>query len=697
MPVPFPRDLLHRTASFLPVMIAAILAGPSTAQVSSRNDVVGRLLNEWYSDGTAAGLAAITYENRDGQHSPLDPGLYPQLQIFQHNPGTGPDKGPAMQLRLGPTVGNCSMSAPARLGGSLPRFYLVNPKGGSFLMAQYLAGNLFIYPEHEDHDIGANGVGGYGDLFPANTPCCLISQGSSGSDQPFLRAVLAAIAALPRETQRVLIQKRLLMPTVQAVLRQCSRAVTSPEQYFTAAAHPVVFDASMIDEEKMVRMAQAMTPDLIPPLVQMEVVQETEPVAGSQFFEAPGMPSHRLADARVFISRVFRGALDSHGMVLNLGQSSDLMGRPLQVRMQILQGDPGLVRIERTGQGPYARLRLRWHPPMTGPSGIRSHRVDVGVFVTNGVTVSAPGIISFYMLPNERRFYNRQGRLSEIAYLAANPDTGLPADDRDTRWIRALLAASIAGDGLRSRLVEKLLSEAQRKALQSLWQPLDRQRQELAKMEVQAQAAPEKKAAVEKQRNKLGDDIAAALRKPLQEPGGKTARQVLQALFEQLAQFSDLYLNLRPEIDRLAAASPKATAREDIQREARRLVDLGVLIEQAGGTLLTTSPQERLTEADHHCLRELNLTVLSQAVFPDVLERSTAPAFVDNRLTVPKPWRDVFRYDEAGALLGWVRHQESRTHFFDASGRLLPEGPEHPEKAREVSYDRDAAGLLGWK
>jgi hypothetical protein len=678
-------------------MLAASLACPLAAQVSSRNDTVGRLLNEWYSDGTAAGLAAITYENRDGQHSPLDPGLYPQLQVFQHNPGTGPDKGPAMQIRLGPTLGNCSMSALARLGGSLPRFYLVNPKGGAFLMAQYLANNLFIYPEHEDHDVGANGVGGYGDLFPANSPCCLISQGSSGSDQPFLRAVLAVIAAFPRETQRVLIQKRVLMPTVQAILRQTSRGVTRPEQYFTAAAHPVVFDASMIDEEKMVRMARAMTPDLIPPLVQMEVVQETEPGAGSQFFEAPGMPSHKLADARVFISRVFRGSLDRHGMVLNLGQSSDLMGRPLQVRMEVLQGEPGLVQIDRTGQGPYARLRLRWHAPMTGPSGIRSHRVDVGVFVANGVTVSAPGIISFYMLPNERRFYNGQGRLSEIAYLAANPDIGLPADNRDPRWIRVLLAASIAGDGLRSRLMEKLLSEAQRKVLQAFWQPLDRQRQELANLESQAQAAPEKKNGAEKLRNKLGDDIAEALRKPLQEPGGKTVRQVLEDLFDKLAQFSELYLDLRPEIDRLAEASPKVSAREDIQREVRRLVDLGVLIEQAGGTLVATSPQESLTEADRHYLRELNLMVLSQALFPEVLERSTAPAFVDSRLTSPKPWRDVFRYDEAGVLLGWVRHQESRTHFFDASGRLLPEGLRHPEKGREVSYDRDAAGLLRWK
>jgi len=147
-----PRSLLR--------VILLMAATAVSGQVTTRDDPVGRLLNEWYRDGTAAGLAALTYENRDGQHSPLNGALYPQLQVFTHSAATGPDKGPAGRLRLGPVVGNCSMAAPAVSGGSLPRFYMMDPAGGKFLLLQYLANNLFVYPEHQDHDPGANGIGG---------------------------------------------------------------------------------------------------------------------------------------------------------------------------------------------------------------------------------------------------------------------------------------------------------------------------------------------------------------------------------------------------------------------------------------------------------------------------------------------------------------------------------------------------------
>ena len=43
-------------------------------------------------------------------------------------------------------------------------------------------------------------------------------------------------------------------------------------------------------------------------------------------------------------------------------------------------------------------------------------------------------MISFYMLPNEARFYRQDGKLDEICYEAGNPDPGMPASD-DLRWL----------------------------------------------------------------------------------------------------------------------------------------------------------------------------------------------------------------------------------------------------------------------
>jgi hypothetical protein len=86
--------------------------------------------------------------------------------------------------------------------------------------------------------------------------------------------------------------------------------------------------------------------------------------------------------------------------------------------------------------------------------------------------------------------------------------------------------------------------------------------------------------------------------------------------------------------------------------------------------------------------------VMSQVLFPKALDRSTAPAYVDPRLSLPKSWRDVFRYDAKGNAAGWVRYFEGRTYVFDSAGRLLPDGTVAPDKAVAVTYVDDGKGRL---
>ena len=122
----------------------------------------------------------------------------------------------------------------------------------------------------------------------------------------------------------------------------------------------------------------------------------------------------------------------------------------------------------------------------------------------------------------------------------------------------------------------------------------------------------------------------------------------------------------------------------------------GVIVEQASGQIDTMSPPEKLSLGERYMLRGLNITLLSQVLFPDVLERSTAPAYVSPRLTTPKQWRDVYRYDsDSGALKGWIRYADSRIANFDAEGRLLPDGPKG--KAVRVLYTLNEKGLLTWR
>lgn len=673
--------------------LAALIAVSALGQITSRTDAVGKLLSQWSEASSAAGLGEIYYENRDGQHSPLNTSQYPQLRIFQPDAKSGPPTGPAVALRPHPTVGNCSMSAPAEKGGSLPRMYQMDPKGQQFLMMQYLSNNLILYPEHQDYDVGGNGVGGYGDLYPSNNACTLISQGSSFSDQPFLNAVLSTIAAFPPETQRLLIEKRILMPTVQSIFRQSNQQVKKEEDYFTAAAHPVVFDAAQLNEEKMVSKAQEMRPPQIPPMVQLSVIEESKLTAGKDYFETAQVVPYQLADTPVSIARIMRGQTADYEMVVSSQKSADVMGRPVTMRWQVLQGDPDLVKLEKLEEPSQTRVKVRWQPPVKTATGIRSHRVDIGVFASNGITTSAPAILSFYMLPNEMHFYDAQGRVTEVCFQAHNPELGLPDSDRDPRWLKAMFAVSVAGDGLRSRLMEKLLTEPERLAIQKVWMPLSEQLQIIAKMETD----PTRKDSVEARKNKLSEEIEKALQKPLPGERSFTVKTAIEHALTSVIELSDLFLTFQKEFMALAAKSPKTSAAGDLANELKRLKELNVLMEEASGFISTSSPPDNLTAADRYYLRGLSLTLLSQVLFPEVLERSTAPAWVDPRLTTAKPWRDVHRYDEDGKHLGWIRHQDSRTTWFSPEGQLLPEGPKQASKAQTVIYEKNAQGLLEWR
>ena len=89
--------------------------------------------------------------------------------------------------------------------------YYTQRFGLVFLHDGYTKNNLYIYPEHHDHDPGHNGIfvlpsgareEGYGDLYPTNTPYLIISQGSSYTDLPFMRMMPSVLAAFRPEVKR---------------------------------------------------------------------------------------------------------------------------------------------------------------------------------------------------------------------------------------------------------------------------------------------------------------------------------------------------------------------------------------------------------------------------------------------------------------------------------------------------------------
>jgi hypothetical protein len=593
---------------------------------------VGDLLRCWWREGTAAGNAGDFYDNRDAGHSALATQPFPQLQRVAYKPEEIQKSrhwGAQQWLGRGVVFGNSSTSASPRAGGSNPRLYYVQPTGLQFLYAQYRSNNLYVYPEHRDHDPGHNGPEeGFGDLYPTNTPYLLISQGSSGSDQPFLRALSLTLAAFRPEVKKKLAATGLLMPTVQMLFRKTNRHLGPSAGYLSPLAHPTAFEGSWINELALVQAAHDLKLDRLPPMVQLKVVEEDQPVPGKDYSEPAA--TEKLADTPAVIARVVRGKDYRRRLVVSAQESFDLNNRPLSFHWVVLRGDADKIAIRpRNIEHSVVEVVVPYHArrPIAPGSALESNRVDIGVFVNNGTQYSAPGFVTLFTLDNEARTYGSQGRILEIGYDMGETDVSV-AD-----WPR--FCSLLAADSPASKYLS--LSSDVRALL--------------------AAAA-----------TKLNDlhqatDTGAASYAPAEftRTVGQAARELLQAA-----------LDSRDLVPRYGRDHPQGS--DEFCAIQRDLAKMGLWprgAEAGPYKLLGSAP----TTYERMLIQRANAALLSRALLPGALSVRTPTNYVDQRLTNPKAWRDVYHYDVSGNYLGWTRYGEEAPLEFNADGAPVPAGP----------------------
>ena len=377
--------------------------------------------------GRAAGNAGDLYDNRDDGHSALNPERHPQLGFTDYGPearAAGVHYGLNTSILFDAvTFGN---SSTALTGGvfwrSQPRLALTSPGGVAALWRQYASNHLYVYPAHRDHDperAVEGGSPGFGDLFPANTPYVLISQGSSGSDQPLLEAVAAILAAFKPEVKAFLRERGLIAPTVQMIFRRSQRQVTDAAAYMGPLAHPSAFRAGDIDLPRMIARANALSADTVPPAIRMRVIEEDRPRPGRDYFARD--ISEALFDTPSAIARIWRSTASRRRMVLDAGASRDPNGRALSFHWRVLRGDGARIAIRRLDDtGARVEITLPWHEraPVPGRSELSSDRVDIAVFADNGAELSAPGFLSLLFPGNQARSYDAEGRILSVDYTA---------------------------------------------------------------------------------------------------------------------------------------------------------------------------------------------------------------------------------------------------------------------------------------
>lgn len=382
---------------------------------------------EWYREGTAAGNVGDFYDNRDRDHSLLNLSRFPQLTNIEYSEeaqACSADYGVQLYLYYNrPTLGN---SSTAHVGSpfwrSNPRRFMHSESLTRLIYNQYVSNMVYFYPEHNDYDPE------HGDVFPANTPYCVISQGSSGSDRQFMDAFALTMAALRPEVKDIVKKQGLLPPLLQMIFRRSQKQVTSDETYLTGIAHPVVFAGSQMDELRMVRLAHEITPNEIPPLVRMDVVEEDQPLSGTDFFFPA--PNERLFDTHGAIARVHRTSSYWRRMVIDVSETISFNRSRPKFHWAVLQGPPDLVKINPLNSD-FSRVEILfpWCPevPIPGRTDMTSRRIDVGVFASTGKYWSVPGLVCSMSLRREKRIYDDNKRIISIDY--ADPETSQKYDD----------------------------------------------------------------------------------------------------------------------------------------------------------------------------------------------------------------------------------------------------------------------------
>jgi len=718
----------------------------------------GELLKKWFAEGSAAGNVGDVYDNRDREHSGLNMKMFPQLGKHEYSKEElekRQDWAFFGGVRKGIVFGNSSTSAGAYQGGSNPRQAYANPKGLEVLYRQYISNNVYMYPEHRDHDPGHNGSNdGYGDLYPTNTPFVIISQGSSGSDQPFMRAVPLMLAAMRPDVKKKLAETGQLMSAVQMILRYTQKHLADPaKDYLTGKAHATVFEGSGVQDAVIAKMAHEITIETLPPQVKLKVVSEDQPKDGLDFFEPGATEVHATLPG--VVSRIFRGRQQTRKMTVSAEESSDPNAKPLKYHWSVLRGDESRIKITpKNESGSIVEIQVGHHErrPIAPGSNMESTRVDIGAFVHNGTYFSAPAFVTYMFLDNEARTYADDGKILEIGYKSGETTLSIPdwnklfalLEGEATTWpvkllrkelekeIPGLIAAGreyaplvkAAGE---AEAANRTAQEAVNKANATLKDaekkeqdaktaagatPDDAQKSALKDAEEKkTAAAAERKTLedtrreVEKKRNTAKEAAEKFLRNKctdLSEP----PQTVVEAAFARWRQEPTFITTYHSELQAFLQ-SPEGKGRANAYKSARqKLAAQGIAKGADDATpeiLWLRGDRTKITRFEAAMLERCNGELLGQVLFPDVVRAEFKVNYVQPEIAEAPNWRDVYRYAPDGTPLGWTRYGDGEPADFNAEGlRILTKDEKgRCQSARTVVYEpekieREEMRKKGW-
>lgn len=356
-------------------------------------------VRERWARGEAAGNLEDFYNNRDGGHASLGIDKFSR----QIRPLAG---GHATLLSPWPTrnvIGNASVFYQGPFAANMERFHAFTQSQFDAKVRIYESNHVYWYPAHTD-------IFGSGDLFHYNAAYTNTTVGSSGSEMDEVERTFIVWSALRPDVKQRLVEEGLLAPVTQMLLRR--NRVDSDASYLSGLAHLTGFYDIPADiaERRLLELAQAanaITSRDIPPLAKLKVLSEDFRAADRE----------QLATSAWGVHRIWRREDHPREMVVSAADSLDLNGRALEYRWVVLRGlkyakaEPveGDVRSVRIVFTYPHRFPVEFVPP--GGSAHETNRIDIGLFVHNGVSWSPPAMVTVFALDSEERRYDLTNRV----------------------------------------------------------------------------------------------------------------------------------------------------------------------------------------------------------------------------------------------------------------------------------------------
>ncbi len=390
------------------------------------------LLNYLYSKGLASGNTGDVYENRDNLHVNLCDGWMPnptcpaEHRLFlQHDWRFSGSVGAARGVSSGTVVGQASFSGSndGSIKHSIPYVLYQSQSGADDLYRQYTHGNLYIYPslyedsfagDGSDVNVMANPIAlNRNSINIANTPYVVETKqiakagtdyyhihDASGSDLPYVELALVGLASFKPDVKQRLISGTniggdnisFLMPTLQMLIRNAHKSVSSDTDYLSSVAHRSTvmmhyfsngLPQPAYDPAKLARTASDLSISDIPPLVQLKIISE-DFTSDEKLFTTPGSIARKTSFNQ------------SRKITVSAADSVDIDGNKSAhiYEWRLLDSDPAKARIT-VSSTDQSTATIEFS------SGSSIDRVDIGVFVkANGQKYySVPGIISLYVHP----------------------------------------------------------------------------------------------------------------------------------------------------------------------------------------------------------------------------------------------------------------------------------------------------------